>query len=802
MGGARVGPEIVASRARRREGRDSGYAWASLDTLGRVGCSRARGLAGSGQAPVSKLSLRIAVLLVALVAAALLGVASCADTTRTPPAPREATAVQQPVLRPRAAPPVASPSAETAPAPPIATQPPAGTAPPPPNQAAFVQVATGENHTCALRSDGSVECWGPNDHGQQDVPKGLKFRQIASGWHFTCGITTDGGLTCWGRNNHKQADPPAGQFTDVSAGWDHACAIAPGGATCWGRSSNDRTAVPPDVSFTAIGAGAEHSCGLTTSGELVCWGKNDNGRAESRTGPFRALAVGVAHTCALRSDGTAFCQGESANGQPQPPETAFDHISAGSDRTCGTLPTGQVECWDAKPSTAPIETFGPTGTYTSISVGWHDACGINDVPLIVCWTRDWSFRPSPYSRPSPYNRLLIESPFPEVELSRPVEVFPWTHGGLAVADKTGSLAALSAEFGSRPILDLTDVVHSDGSEAGMLSAAIDPDFERFPFLYVYYTMQDKNDEDRLFTRLSRFPVADGIGVRDEEFIILNILRNTRSEIHWGGGIRFGPDDMLYLGIGDGECRKCPQSLDTLHGKIIRIDVRGASADTPYRIPDDNPMRETPDARPEIWAYGLRNPWRMAFDPQDGTLWVGDVGEASEEEVSIATRGANLGWPIFEGFSCLESADMTNTDPKLVSAYLCHETPGFTKPVVSYNHEVGCAVVGGIVYRGTAIPWLTGVYLFGDYCTGRVWALAGDADSGWLMLEVADLDQQLSSFGTDANGEVLILTFDGPLRRLVDAEAVYAPSVTHKTLTTIVRAPLDTRAPPTPRVRGP
>ena len=138
--------------------------------------------------------------------------------------------------------------------------------------------------------------------------------------------------------------------------------------------------MPPDVSFTAIGAGAEHSCGLTTSGDLVCWGKNDNGRAESRTGPFRALAVGVVHTCVLRSDGPAFCQGESANGQPHPPETVFEHISAGSDRTCGTLPTGQVECWDAKSSTAPIETFGPTGTYTSISVGWHDACGINDVP--------------------------------------------------------------------------------------------------------------------------------------------------------------------------------------------------------------------------------------------------------------------------------------------------------------------------------------------------------------------------------------------------------------------------------------
>ena len=260
--------------------------------------------------------------------------------------------------------------------------------------------------------------------------------------------------------------------------------------------------------------------------------------------------------------------------------------------------------------------------------------------------------------------------------------------------------------------------------------------------------------------------------------------------------------MLYLGIGDGKCRECPQSLDTLHGKIIRIDVRGVSADTPYRVPDDNPMRETPDARPEIWAYGLRNPWRMAFDPQDGTLWVGDVGEENEEEVSIATRGANLGWPLYEGFRCRESADMTNIDPKLISAFLCHDTRSFTKPIVSYNRDVGCAVVGGVVYRGTAIPWLNGVYVFGDYCSGRVWALAGDEDSGGLMLVVADLDRLLSSFGTDANGEVLILTFRGPLLRLVDAEEVYAPSGTHKALTPMVRALLDTRAPLTPRVRGP
>lgn len=619
-----------------------------------------------------------------------------------------------------------------------------------------------------------------------DLPSGVKFRQIASGWRFSCGITTGSTLTCWDRNRHQQANPPDGQFTEVSAGWDHACAIGPGGATCWGWGANDRTAVPDGVTFTAIGAGAEHSCGLTANGDLTCWGKNDNERAESRPGPFSALAVGLTHTCVLRDDGTAFCQGHSDDGQSDPPATVFDHISARSDRTCGTLATGQVQCWDARQAGVPIETFGPPGAYTSLSVGWYDACAVNEVGQVACWSSESD------PLPDPYDRLLVENAFLDLELSQPVEVIPWPRGGLAVVEKTGAIAVLSSESGSRPLLDMTDVVFSDTKEARMLSAAVDPDFERSPFLYVYYTMLHRDDGGRRFARLSRFPIADGVAVREKELVILDIPRATESRDHWGGAIRFGPDGMLYLGIGDSNCRGCPQSLDSLHGKIIRIDVGGASADQPYRIPADNPLLDTPNARPEIWAYGLRNPWRMTFDPQDGTLWVGDVGAAVQKEVSIATPGANFGWPIFEGFHCRPSGGNADVDPRLESAFMCQDPSDLTMPVVSYSHAIGCAVVGGVVYRGTSIPSLNGVYLLGDYCSGRVWALDSNLESGWGLIEIADLDRPLSSFGVDADGDVIMTTFGGPLVRLAKSQLGYTPLVTHKARVTPLGAPLDPR----------
>ncbi len=722
------------------------------------------------------------VAMVRFCAAIMLGtlLAACGGAAAPESSPRPETVVQQEVLRPRvisaatgpsAAPPgttiTAAPSHVESPAPaaaPESAPEPSSVTTPAPDATAFIQVAPGENHMCALQQNGQVLCWGLNDQGQLNVPDGVRFRQITSGWRFSCGIRIDGGITCWGRNNHQQAEAPDGQFTSVDAGWDHACAVSLDRAPCWGRNANGRATPPPGALFTAIGAGAEHSCGLSLSGDLICWGKNDNGRGDSRSGPFRSLTVGVAHTCVLRSDGTALCQGENAAGQSDPPKTVFTQISAGSDHVCGLVPTGVVECWGRDVNEAGNVRFELPGPFTSINAGWEGHCGLNAAGHAHCWWSPYKVRPPP-----PYDRLNLIPVFPGHALDQPTEVFPWPAGGFAVADKSGTISVYGTESNPAHILDLTDDVDSAEYEKGLLSAALDPKFSEFPFLYVYYTAQGQGGDGQAWARLTRFPVIDDRVVRQEELIILSISRPKEQFLHWGGAIRFGPDGMLYLGIGDAKCLGCPQGLDTLHGKIIRIDVRGASDERPYRIPDDNPFLETADARPEIWAYGLRNPWRMAFDPKDGRLWVGDVGHNKEEEVSVIVAGANLGWPIFEGSTCL-------------AGYACDEFENLIAPVTTYRtvdgSVEGCgAVVGGVVYRGAAIPQLDGVYLFGDFCGGTMWALDNNAEAGLRKILIAELPYPLSSFGTDAAGEVYVLTFGGPLLRLVAAEAGSVPSST-------------------------
>ena len=328
----------------------------------------------------------------------------------------------------------------------------------------------------------------------------------------------------------------------------------------------------------------------------------------------------------------------------------------------------------------------------------------------------------------------------------------------------------------------------------MFSAALDPEFDEFQFLYVYYSLEGNAEEDERRARLARFPIVDGRAIETEELVILDFPRPREIFRHYGGAIRFGPDGMLYLGVGDRQCLECPQKLDNLYGKIIRIDVRGATAEMPYRAPDDNPFVERPDARPEVWAYGLRNPWRMAFDDNEGALWVGDVGKSTQEEVSIVERGDNMGFPIFEGVDCLPvSKEPTEDERRILAEYECGQLEGIRQPVIAYGRYYGCppdatcprelgfhppvvygfpprcAVVGGVVYRGAAMPWLDGVYLFGDFCSGQVWALDGDADSGWRMVQIADLPHSLTSFGVDASGEVYVLTFDGPILRLVEGD---------------------------------
>lgn len=293
-----------------------------------------------------------------------------------------------------------------------------------------------------------------------------------------------------------------------------------------------------------------------------------------------------------------------------------------------------------------------------------------------------------------------------------------------------------------------------GGERGLLSLAFHPSYAANGYCYVYYTNPHGD------IRVVRYTVSTDPNVADATTgdTILKVFHETNDN-HNGGLLLFGPDGKLYAGLGDGGAANDPpgngQNLDTLLAKILRIDVDGG---TPYATPVDNPFVGHPGERGEIWLYGLRNPWRFSFDRTTGDLYVGDVGQNLYEEVDVlpaASRaGVNYGWNIMEGKHCFMASS-------------CNMT-GLTLPVIEYGHGDGCAVTGGYVYRGTKVPALSGVYLYGDYCSGwvRSFRLAGGSATesrDWPPLAVSG---GLSSFGQDARGELYITSLSGQLYRIV------------------------------------
>ena len=670
------------------------------------------------------------------------------------PAPFKAAAAA-PVATPTATLPATAPPRPPAPvlpqeptATPIPTATLTPTAPPPPaaNLTPLAQIAVGDKVQCGLQGDGRVTCRGGEGSPWWHPPAADPYRQITVGPDYACGLRRDGTIACWGASNKERDVPPPGQFTLVSAGDRHACALDTAGyAHCWGRDDNGQATPPAGLAFTTIAAGGSHSCGLTANGALRCWGKNDLGQADFHSGPFQSLALGIGNTCALRPDGTAWCQGDNAAGQSNPPPGAFTHLAAGSDYACGLRPGGRLECWGGG---FGAELGEPAGKFKTVSADGNTFCALTPAGFPVCW-RYWPGDPQSFVQPVEIALLAVSREM----LRWPLELFPWPGGGLALVEREGLIRLCSggvpyqcAGTDNPPLLDLTDQVDFTALESGMLSAALDPDFDRFPFLYVWYT----DTADPRKARLSRFPVVDGRVDRAGELVILE-LPMPKDE-HFGGAARFGPDGMLYLGIGDNGFPAAAQSLESWRGKIIRIDVRGASPEQPYRVPADNPFQDTEGARPEIWAYGLRNPWRMSFD-DDGRLWVGDVGATTAGEISIATAGANLGWPVFEGHRC-QSAEGP-----------CAALPEYVPPALLFGRGEGCALIWGGPYRGAALPAWAGAQLAGDYCSGRVWALTPDEAGGWQKRLAATVSSPLLSFGTDAAGEMYALSLNRPLLKL-------------------------------------
>ena len=306
-------------------------------------------------------------------------------------------------------------------------------------------------------------------------------------------------------------------------------------------------------------------------------------------------------------------------------------------------------------------------------------------------------------------------------------------GRVKVADAKGSLQAT-------PFLDLSQDT-STSTEQGMLGLAFHPNFATNGYLYVDYT--DNNNTVQVIRYTVSPPTADHVDP-STAYTVMSIPKG--SKYHNGGTLDFGPDGYLYISVGDDEGSEKAQGLDTLFGKILRIDVDSAQ---PYAIPPDNPFVNQPDARGEIWVYGLRNPWRFSFDRATGDLWIGDVGDARMEEIDLApagTSGQNYGWPFVEGTDCMDEGH-------------CHD-PRLVAPLVTYGHDMNCAVMGGYVYRGPTATNLTGTYLFGDLCTGGVFALRGTSAAGFSRAELGFQPIKIASFGEDTAGDVYVADMQG------------------------------------------
>ena len=320
-------------------------------------------------------------------------------------------------------------------------------------------------------------------------------------------------------------------------------------------------------------------------------------------------------------------------------------------------------------------------------------------------------------------------------------------GGRVVIVENG--AVLTA-----PFLDLRGQV-STGSEQGLFSLAFHPDYFTNGRFFVNFT--DPAGD----TRVVEYRVSEGDPDRAEPGTARVVLAIDQPfSNHNGGLVLFGPDGMLYVGMGDGGSGGDPQgngqNVGALLGKMLRIDVDGA---LPYAVPDDNPFVDTAGARPEVWAYGLRNPWRFSFDRDTGDLYIADVGQNRVEEVNAvegAGAGLNYGWNVMEGTDCFEPRDGCDRD-------------GLTLPVTEYDHGDGCSVTGGSVYRGDAIPELHGTYLYSDYCSGFVRGFRfanGQATGERRFSELEPADHSVSSFGEDAEGELYILTAGGSVHKIV------------------------------------
>jgi glucose/arabinose dehydrogenase len=341
-------------------------------------------------------------------------------------------------------------------------------------------------------------------------------------------------------------------------------------------------------------------------------------------------------------------------------------------------------------------------------------------------------------------------------------------GRLFVVERLGTIRLFKAgQLLPAPFLDITARVGSGSGEQGLLSVAFPADYAATGRFYVYYTDLDGQ------IVIARYHVSADPDVADptSEQVVLTIPHPTYTN-HNGGQLAFGPlDGYLYVGTGDGGGGGDPfenaQDPGVLLGKLLRIDVETGGPIT-YTIPATNPYTQTVGYRPELWALGLRNPWRFSFDRQTGDLYIGDVGQGNWEEVDFqpaaSPGGENYGWDILEGTHCYEPSSG------------CTPPSAYVPPIIEYDHTLGCSITGGTVYRGAGYPMLDGIYFYADFCSGRIWGLR-DEGGTWAGAQVADLDFTITTFGQDEAGRVYLADYGaGRVLELVPRFERYLPSV--------------------------
>ena len=345
-------------------------------------------------------------------------------------------------------------------------------------------------------------------------------------------------------------------------------------------------------------------------------------------------------------------------------------------------------------------------------------------------------------------------------LSQPVDI---SHAGderLFVVERAGRIRVVEANGTvlTTPFLDIDARVGSNDGEQGLLGLVFHPDYASNGYFYVNYT---NNSGD---TRISRFQVGSGTPNQANpasELILLAVDQDFAN--HNGGDLNFGPDGYLYIGLGDGGSSSDPnehaQDLGSLLGKMLRLDVNAGS---PYAIPPDNPFTATVGARAEIWALGLRNPWRFSFDRLTGDLYIADVGQDDWEEVDFQAAsspgGENYGWDCYEGNASFELAG-------------CGSPSNYIFPIHVYDHNEGCSITGGYVYRGSQYPALGGHYLFADFCSSKLWSLKRDGQGVWQTTSLGDVPLNPSSFGENVDGELFIAGYsnNGVIYRVTVAD---------------------------------